>query len=121
MGYSLGSAVAGQLAAKTDVSHLILLAPLFSIERIAQEKFGHLIPSWIITNKFRLSEKVRDVKSKTLVICAGKDSIIPLSHSEDTYSNLTSTKQIHIIDDAGHNDLFTIQKTYDLIEKFFNL
>lgn len=120
MGYSLGSAVAGQLAAKTDVSYLILFAPLFSVERIAMEKFGHLIPSWIITNKFQLSEKVRGVKAKTLVICAGKDSIIPFSHSEETYSNLTSPKEIHSIDAAGHNDLFTARKTYDLIEDFFN-
>lgn len=120
MGYSLGSAVAGQLAAKTDVSYLILFAPLFSVERIAMESFSHLIPLWIVTNKFRLSEKIRDVKAKTLVICAGKDDIIPFSHSEETYSNLTSTKEIHSIDDAGHNELFAVRKTYDLIEAFLN-
>lgn len=120
MGYSLGSAVAGQLAAKTDASYLILLAPLFSVERIAKEKFGHLIPSWIVTNKFRLFEKVRGVKAKTLVICAGDDNIIPLSHSEETYSNLTSAKEIYYIDDVGHNDLFTVSETYGVIENFFN-
>lgn len=120
MGYSLGSAVAGQLAAKTDASYLILFAPLLSIERIAQEKFAHLIPSWIVTNKFRLFENISGVKSKTLVLCAGKDVVIPFSHSEETYSNLTSAKEIHSIDTAGHNDLFTVRKTYDLIEDFFN-
>lgn len=120
IGYSLGSAIAGQLAAKTDPSYLILLAPLFSIERIAMEKFSYLIPSWIITNKFRLFEKVQNVKSTTLVICAGEDGVIPLPHSEETYSNLTSTKEIYVIDNAGHNDLFTIGKTYDLINKFFH-
>lgn len=118
MGYSLGSAVAGQLAAKTDVSYLIIFAPLFSIERIAMEKFGHLIPSWIVTNKFRLFENISGVKSKTLVLCAGKDVVIPFSHSEETYSNLTGIKEIYTIDNAGHNELFTVQKTYDLIGNF---
>lgn len=120
MGYSLGSAVAGQLAAKTDVSYLILFAPLFSIERIAMEKFGHLIPSWIVTNKFRLFESILDVKSKTLVLCAGKDIVIPLSHSKEIYSSLTSIKEIYTIDNAGHNELFTVQKTYDLIGNFLS-
>lgn len=120
MGYSLGSAIAGHLAGRADVSYLILFAPLFSIERIAQERFFNVIPSRIVTNKFRLSENLRDVKAKTLVICAGTDKVIPYSHSEEAYLKLTGTKEIHSIDKVGHNELFTVRKTYDLIENFLN-
>jgi uncharacterized protein len=118
IGYSLGSAVAGQLAAKTDASYLILLAPLYSIERIARESFGALVPSWIVTNKFRLSEAAKHIKAKTLVICAGNDTVIPYVHSKDTYANISSPKEIFTINNIGHNDIFTVHKTYNLIEKF---
>lgn len=120
IGYSLGSAVAGQLASKTDASYLILLAPLYNIERIAKENFGSLIPSWIVTNKFRLSETAQHIKAKVLFICAENDTVIPYSHSKDTYSNISSPKEIFVINNIGHNDIFTVQRTYDLIEGFLN-
>lgn len=119
IGYSLGSGVAGYLAARTDPSLLVLLAPLHSIERIAKENFSALIPSAIIKNKFNLFENANNIKARTLVICAEEDTVINNAHSRETYANLPSRKQISFIKNVGHNDLFTQQATFKFMADFF--
>ncbi len=119
IGYSLGSGVAGYLASRTDASMLVLLAPLYSIERIAKENFSALIPAAIIKNKFNLSEHAKSIKAKTLVICAEKDTVINNTHSRETYANLPGFKKISFIKNVGHNDLFTQQATFNLMADFF--
>jgi len=119
IGYSLGSAVAGYLASRTDAPLLVLLAPLYSIERIAKENFSALIPSVIIKNKFNLAENAKKIKAKTLVICAEEDTTINNIHSRETYANLPNAGKISLIKNAGHNDLFTKQATFTLMAEFF--
>lgn len=118
IGYSLGSAIAGKLASKRDASYLILLAPLYRLERIAKETFRSLIPSWIVSHRFDLSETVKQVETKSLVICAGNDLVIPHAHSEKTYSNISGPKAIYTIQNIGHNEVFAEIESYNIIKLF---
>jgi len=120
IGYSLGSAIAGYAAAQTKPSYLILFAPLHSIERIAKERFGPFIFPAIIKHKFNLFKTAKDIKAKTLIICAGYDLVINPLHSQDTSEAISGFKKMITINNAGHNDLLLKEEAFKLIQDFIS-
>lgn len=120
IGYSLGSAIAGYAAAQTNPSYLVLFAPLHSIERIAKERFGPFIFPAIIKHKFNLFNTAKDIRAKTLIICAGADLVIDQQHSRDTFEALSGSKKIVTIANAGHNDLLLKDETFTLMRDFIS-
>ena len=55
IGYSIGSGIAAQQAAKWDAARLILLAPYFSFERLAHERIP-FVPKFLIRYKIPTAE-----------------------------------------------------------------
>lgn len=115
IGYSLGSAIAGYVAKNKRTDHLILLAPLDSIFRAAQEKFWGLIHKILIRNNFELSQTAKSITCTTLVFVAEKDTTITTHQSLKTYHALKGKKQLISIPEATHNNLLDFKKTFESI------
>lgn len=120
MGFSLGSAVAGYVAANREVKSIMLLAPLCSVSQISKDKFGRVITRILLKHKFELVEHAKHFKANTLVVCAELDSVIKLSHSMSTYKVLTVKKNLVIVGGIGHNQLFFNPKCLDAISSFLH-
>lgn len=103
VGYSLGSAVAGYVAKHRSPPSLILICPLYSIARIAKERFYAL--SMLIKHPFELHRNVSDINSNTLYFIADSDAVIPNNHSICTYESSKGNKQLVTIINGGHNDI----------------
>jgi len=81
VGRSLGSGVAVKLASEYAVSHLVLISLYDSIANIAS-KYYLFFPSSLIKDKFDSASLGSKIRAKTLIIMAGDNIIVPISHSQ---------------------------------------
>ncbi len=68
MGRSLGSGIATYVAANRQVDKLILVTPFDSIENVAKDIYWMFPVSLLIKDKFRSSERVKDITAPNLYI-----------------------------------------------------
>ena len=114
-GWSLGAAVAVQLAAShpDEVDRLLLLSPWNRLADVAAVHF----PAWMV--KSLLAEKYDSVEAAsrwrgpTLVIHGREDSIIPSRLGRELYVALPEPKRWVEIPDAGHNDLLGREEVWE--------
>ena len=84
MGKSIGSGAAVFLASKFVPRALILQSAYTSITKIAQDLFGRFI-GWFMAAHFNNGEKIKSVRSPSLLIHGKKDDLIACKHSEALY------------------------------------
>lgn len=99
-GRSLGSGVATQLALEIKACALVLESPFTSAFRTLTRI--RLIPF----DKFNNLAKMNQVKSPLFIIHGENDEIIPAWHSTKLLDQHRYTKALHLIKNAGHNDLW---------------
>jgi fermentation-respiration switch protein FrsA (DUF1100 family) len=108
-GRSLGGAVAVDLAVNREVDGLIVESTFTSAREIASAAYpflpgiGHLISS-----SFDSGEKISAVSCPTLHIHGDEDSIVPLSLGEKLFRMAPGSKDLYIIEGAGHNDTYIV-------------
>ncbi len=118
IGQSLGSAIAGHLATQRNVHKLVLISPVSSIRRIAQDRFYLWIPNIIVKHKFNLVRSAERIQTKTLVIVGLEDTVVSNKHSKLTFEALDGDKAWVEVPKAGHNDIFMFKETLDRINGF---
>ena len=90
IGYSIGSGIAAQQAAKWDAARLILLAPYFSFERLAHEKIP-FVPKFLIRYKIPTAEFLHAARSTQITLIHGAaDELIPVRHCRDLARSLNA-------------------------------
>ena len=88
IGYSIGSGIAAQQAAKWDAARLILLAPYFSFERLAHEKIP-FVRKFLIRYKIPTAEFLQAARGTQITLIHGAaDELIPVQHSNDLAGSL---------------------------------
>jgi alpha-beta hydrolase superfamily lysophospholipase len=120
LGPSLGAAVA-LLAYDESIKTMMFLSPLFDFslfyKRYAKQfengqyaelhrgdkvlKMGRQF--WEESGKLKLDTTIESVKCPVLVICAGKDTIVPNSSIKKEYSKFNHKKELKTVDDADHD------------------
>lgn len=118
VGQSLGTAVAGNLAIKRDISKLILISPFTNIKKVANRFFPFLLFSYILRSTFNLEECAGDIKCPVLVIIAEGDTIVPASISRELYSLLGENKRISVIPGVEHNNILLSKNTFAEVNRF---
>ncbi len=120
IGRSLGSGVASFLASKREIDRLVLVTPFDSIEAVAKEKYPFLPVSLMLKDKFDSLSRAKDIKSKTLIILAQNDRVIPKKHSLNLIEALKNTKSLKVvtIKNGTHNNLQYLKEYFRAIEKF---
>ena len=106
LGYSLGSAIAMELAATQNVGGLILQAPFISGRRLKRCWLGEKeMPIEDNDNSFPTASRLSSIHVPTLVIHGKSDDVIPFSHGEAVFNRIASKEKAFVpVEYAGHCD-----------------
>ena len=117
IGYSIGSGIAAQQAAKRDAARLILLAPYFSFERLAHKK-APFVPKFLIRYKIPTAEFLQAARGTQITLIHGAaDELIPVHHSYDLAGSLKAGDLFYEIPDARHNGLLAMPGTWKILKE----
>ena len=117
IGYSIGSGIAAQQAAKWDAARLILLAPYFSFERLAHEKIP-FVPKFLIRYKIPTAEFLQAARSTQITLIHGAaDELIPVQHSYDLAGSLKAGDLFYEIAAARHNGLLAMPGIWEILKE----
>ncbi len=117
IGYSIGSGIAAQQAAKWDAARLILLAPYFSFERLAHEKIP-FVPKFLIRYKIPTAEFLQAARGTQITLIHGAaDELIPVHHSYDLAGSLKAGDLFYEIAAAPHNGLLAMPGTWKILKE----
>ena len=117
IGYSIGSGIAAQQAAKWDAARLILLAPYFSFERLAHEKIP-FVPKFLIRYKIPTAEFLQAARSTQITLIHGAaDELIPVQHCRDLAGSLKAGDLFYEIPDTRHNGLLAMPGIWKILKE----
>ena len=91
-GYSLGSAVAIDLATRVAAAGLIVEGALLSVPARGAELYPFLPVAWMARNRFASVDKVAQVRMPKLFIHARQDAEIPIAHGRELFERATAPK-----------------------------
>ncbi len=120
-GRSLGSGVATYLAANRPIERTVLITPYDSVLNIAKDKFAIFPIKLLLKDQYDSFSRVKNIKSKILVLAAEFDQIIPMSHTQRLINEFENGQVImKIISQMGHNNLSNSAEYYKIISDFMN-
>jgi len=118
-GRSLGSTVAIHVAQNRTFKGLILVTPLTSGKEMATA-MGLGLFRFMAGNSYNSLEKIKNIRSKILIIHGDKDQLVPYEMGRKLYDAFKGTKHFTTIKQGGHNDLQDVDPLlfWGEIEKF---
>jgi len=117
MGYSLGSGVATYLASQRSIQGVILMAPYASIRALAKQQYPFFPIGLLLRNPFDSLKYAPKINSSALFFLAENDQMIPKQESMKLYQSWLGEKQIQIITDTSHINIFNLM-VLDEINQF---
>jgi uncharacterized protein len=100
-GWSLGSAVAVNLAAQVDEAAVILEGAPASLVAIGQQRYPFFPIRYLIRNPFESIARIGQVKSPLLFLHSPEDAIIPIAEGRRLFDAAPGPKQFVEVD-GGH-------------------
>jgi len=120
IGRSLGSGVATYLASQRPISKLMLATPFDSLQNIAQAQFWIYPSSIIMQDKYKSSDRVKDIDAPTLILIAENDQIVPYKNSINLVNAFPEEQvNVKIIKNRGHNDISNSIEYMNALNSFF--
>ena len=107
-GWSLGGAVAIDLASRKPVAGLVALSTFTSMTEIARRAMPFLPTSLLLRHRFDNLTKIARVSCPILLGHGRRDDIIPYSMLDQLASAARAPVMKFTIDDAGHNDFYVV-------------
>jgi len=104
-GESLGTAVAVAMAATHEVGAVVLEAPYGSMAELAQYHYWYAAARWLIRDRFDSMARIGAIGAPLLVVHGRLDRLIPPRFGQTLYDAAPQPKEIHLIEQAQHNDL----------------
>ena len=121
IGRSLGSSIATHVGSQREVSHVVLITPFDSIENIAKDRYIGVPISLLLKDKHESWKRVNALTSKTLVIVAENDSVVPRRFSDALLNHFRSDQvSSHILAETSHNTVSSHPQYYPLIHDFLS-
>lgn len=116
-GFSIGSGIAVQIAAKHPIHQLILLAPHQSLTTLMDHRFPFL-PSFILRYPLA-SENYFDQISAPITIFHGTaDETIPFENSNELAKQFKAGDRLILVEEMTHNDLPYSTSYLDYLQSF---
>jgi fermentation-respiration switch protein FrsA (DUF1100 family) len=106
-GYSLGSAVAIDLASRVPAAGLIVEGALLSIPARGAELYPFLPVAWLARNRFASADKIARVSMPKLFIHAREDLDIPISHGRKLFALAQPPKYFQDVA-GGHTNAYQV-------------
>ena len=122
-GESLGTGVGVELARNSSISCLVLEAPFSSISEVAGHHYFYLPVSLLIKDRFDSIKKINEVTSPILFVHGERDKIIPWKYGNLLYQAASEPKELLLIPDASHNNIYdygAVPKIIEFMSKWNN-
>jgi len=114
-GRSIGSGFATKLASDNNPRYLILDAPYYNFQKVAERFLPFLPVRYVLRYKLRTDKWIINVKCHTYILHGTKDWLIPVRQSENLQKlNPTKITLIHI-QGGGHNNLPAFPEYHNFI------
>ena len=110
-GYSLGSAVAIDLAARVPAAGLMVEGALLSVPARGGELYPFLPAHWLARNRFASIDRIGRVSMPKLFIHARADAEIPISHGRGLYERARPPKSFQEVA-GGHTDAHEVDPEF---------
>jgi hypothetical protein len=107
-GWSIGAAVALDLAVRRDVSSLIIVSPFTTLPAVARAAVPWFPTSLIVRSRFDNLAKVPSVACPILIAHGTVDTIVPPGMAGTLAGAATSRVTSYTVTGAGHNDVFEV-------------
>jgi pimeloyl-ACP methyl ester carboxylesterase len=119
-GWSLGSAVAVDLATRRPVAGLAIFSSFTSMVDMGRLAYPFIPVSWLLRHRFESEAKLATVSCPVLVVHGRADSIIPFAMSERLAAAARGPATVLAIDGADHGNVFAVggAKLLDAISRF---
>ena len=111
VGYSVGSGLAARAAQKYGAKRLVLIAPYFSLEELAQEKMP-FVPKFLIKYKIPTFEFVEGFGGPVAIFHGEHDELIGVDNSRRLFKFLKLGDKIYELN-AGHNDILGLSELWE--------
>lgn len=102
IGRSIGSGPAVYLSSQREVGALILISPFISIQEGSSIILG--IFKFLVAERFKNIERIKNVECPVLFIHGQKDSLIPYNHSIELSKNTKGPYEIILPEEMDHNN-----------------
>jgi hypothetical protein len=108
-GWSLGAAVAIDLAARRPAIGVALANPFTSVVKMGRRLFPWLPVSLMVRHRFDNLSKIPKISCPILIVHSSEDEIIPPAMSDDLATAATGARVTRFsVEHAGHNDIFEV-------------
>jgi len=104
IGYSVGTATATMLASENHPRQLVLMAPYYSMEDMAEYKYP-FVPSFLVSYKFETFRFLKRVNAPVYIFHGKNDGTIPFRASKQLAGLLKPEDRFIPLSDIGHNNL----------------
>lgn len=119
VGESIGDSFAAYHASLLPPQKLLLISSFKDLAAIARAHFWYYPTSLLVKNPFDNVASLEKFSGEVRLIHGDKDDIIPLALGQEFFKDIATTrKEMMIIKDAGHNDLFAFPETFQAIGGF---
>ncbi len=102
VGNSLGSGVAVELAGRTNVHALILIAPFMSLAATASNAYPWAPVDLLLRDRFANIDKIGEIDAPILIIHGENDGLIPVAHAMELAA-ASDHAQLVLLPGYGHN------------------
>ena len=109
MGYSLGSGIAAEMAARRLGKRLVLISPMTSMVDMARLVAPIFPVRFLVRDRYDTLGKTRDIRVPTLIVHGTRDEVIPAWMGRRLSRSLLDVR-FEALDGAGHSDVFWVGK-----------
>lgn len=119
-GWSLGAAVAAQVAARhgAAVDGLLLLSPWDRLVEVAALHFPRWLVSRALPERYDTVDAASRIACRSLVVHGERDDLIPAALGRRAYEALPEPKRWLAVRGAGHNDLLSREEVWRAVAEF---
>jgi len=117
-GRSLGSSIASYLVWKRGLGKLLLTCPFDSIEAVAAGFYPGWLVRLVLTDPHRTTQFSGMITADILILAAIEDEIIPRQRTRALFDSFTGSKEIRMIQGAGHNTISECPGYYETVNDF---
>ncbi len=121
LGWSLGAAVAVQVAARhrDEISGLALLSAWEDLESLASTFFPKILVGVALADRWDSRAWAPELRPPVLMIHGEVDRIIPIDHGRRLHRELPAGTRFVAVPGAGHNDLLGRALVWEELAAFF--
>ena len=120
VGFSIGSGVAAQLAAKRRLDGLILVTPFDSLKAVAQSTFPWLPIGLVFDHEIEAAGALETNEVPVAIIGAERDDIVPRDRTDALRGRVRHLVFDRTIARAGHNDIYARSDFHEAMREGFH-